>query len=79
MIDTSRILATETGETYSLRSNGRTIAAFRTEGVNGRTADATAIGNGMDASEQTPDPVFVYRQDYLIATCTYGAARVHNR
>lgn len=65
MIDRSRILSTGSvpgAKAYEIRGleTGARVVAFVTAGVNGKSADDTAIGNLADASEQTLEALALY-------------------
>lgn len=64
-IDTTRLLLDPAGPdpaTYLLAGPEGKVATFYTGGVNGKSADDTAIGNLLDASESyEPGPLVLYR------------------
>jgi hypothetical protein len=67
---------------YRVEGNGlRLVAAFRTGGVNGKSADDTAIGNLADLSEHGGGEHRLFRDcgvfsDRLLARATAGVYQV---
>lgn len=61
---------------YITTLRGVRLAAFRTGGVNGKTAEDTAIGNAADLSERSDGPLFLHRHDgSFVARCEAGLIR----
>jgi hypothetical protein len=77
-IHTERFLLDPTApdrEAYEIRARGLQVATFVTGGVNGKSADDTAIGNLADASEYHPDELTL-RKGGALPTYSNGAKEI---
>lgn len=71
-------------EWFEIRNDAARVTAFYTGGVNGKSAEDTAIGNLIDASEYTDGALHLYRGPLLpswsngivlIASAEHGIGR----